>query len=365
MRYFLMGCVEDETLATLSSSRRQALQEELSTYEAALLEPVEMALTVRVRNGRVSVTDGSGTAPLERIREVVLIDARDLNEAIQMASRLPWARLGSVEVRPVASRGRCDMTPSSGEHPIGPEYPAVVSRAEWLAARKVLLTNEKALTRSRDAVNAARRRLPMVAIDKDYRFDGPDGAVRLIDLFEARRQLIVYHFMFDPGWDEGCPSCSFLTDNIGHLSHLHARNTSLVLISRAPLAKILPFKRRMGWTVPWYSSFGSDFNYDFHVTMDEAVAPVTHGESHGLSVFLRAGERVFHTYSTYARGTDLLAGTYNYLDMTPWGRQEDWEEPAGRSTGPFMSWLRHHDRYEAEAQRPAACCHTSAGGRQR
>jgi predicted dithiol-disulfide oxidoreductase (DUF899 family) len=244
------------------------------------------------------------------------------------------------------------MTTSSGEHPIGPEYPTVVSRAEWLAARKVLLTNEKALTRSRDAVNAARRRLPMVAIDRDYRFDGLDGVVRLIDLFEGRRQLIVYHFMFDPGWDEGCPSCSFLTDNIGHLSHLHARNTSLVLISRAPLAKILPFKRRMGWTVPWYSSFGSDFNYDF-------------GESHGLSVFLRAGDRVFHTYSTYARGTDLLAGTYNYLDMTPWGRQEDWEEPAGRSTGPFMSWLRHHDRYADEAQRPAACCHTSAEGRPR
>jgi predicted dithiol-disulfide oxidoreductase (DUF899 family) len=382
MRYFLMCCAEDETLATLSSSRRQVLQDELSTYEAALLEPAEMAMTVRVRNGRVSVTDGSVIPPPERIREVVLIDARDLNEAIQVASRLPWARLGSVEVRPVASRGRFDMTTSSREHPMGPEYPTVVSRAEWLAARKVLLTNEKALTRSRDAVNAARRRLPMVAIDKDYRFDGPDGAVRLIDLFARRRQLIVYHFMFDPNWDEGCPSCSFLTDNIGHLSHLHARNTSLVLISRAPLAKILPFKRRMGWTVPWYSSFGSDFNYDFHVTMDEAVAPVqynyrdqaelkrngeeyfTHGESHGLSVFLRAGDRVFHTYSTYARGTDLLAGTYNYLDLTPWGRQEDWEEPAGRSTGPFMSWLRHHDRYAEDAQRPAACCHTPAGGRQ-
>jgi predicted dithiol-disulfide oxidoreductase (DUF899 family) len=354
-----MGCAEDETLATLSASRRQALHEALSAYEAALLEPAEMAMTVRVRNGRVSVTDGSGTGALERIREVILIDARDLNEAIQVASRLPWARLGSVEVRPVASRGRFDMTTSSGEHPIGPEYPTVVSRAEWLAARKVLLTNEKALTRSRDAVNAARRRLPMVAIDKGYRFDGPDGVVRLIDLFEGRRQLIVYHFMFDPSWEEGCPSCSFLTDSIGHLSHLHARNTSLVLISRAPLAKILPFKRRMGWTVPWVSSFDSDFNYDFHVTTDEQ------GESHGLSVFLRAGDRVFHSYSTYARGTDLLAGTYNYLDMTPWGRQEDWEEPAGRSTGPFMSWLRHHDRYEEEAQRPGACGHTPARGRSR
>jgi predicted dithiol-disulfide oxidoreductase (DUF899 family) len=250
--------------------------------------------------------------------------------------------------------------------------PKIVSRDEWLTARKNLLAREKELTRHRDAVNAERRLLPMVRIGKDYVFDGPHGRVRLPDLFEGRRQLIVYHFMFDPGWDEGCPSCSFLIDNVGHLSHLHARNTTFALVSRAPLAKIIPFKARMGWTIPWYSSFGSDFNYDFHVTMDEAVTPIEYnfaskaellrkgetyfaeGESHGLSAFLRDGETVCHTYSAYARGTDLLVGTYVYLDMTALGRQEDWEQPPGRSDGPFMSWLNYHDRYGTE--KADACC---------
>jgi predicted dithiol-disulfide oxidoreductase (DUF899 family) len=263
---------------------------------------------------------------------------------------------------------------SSVEDPRGMDFPKIVSRDEWLRARKELLVKEKALTRYRDAVNAERRRLPMVRIEKNYIFDGPAGKARLLDLFGDRRQLIVYHFMFDPSWDEGCSSCSFLVDNIGHLSHLHARKTSLALVSRAPLGKIEPFKRRMGWTFPWYSSFGSDFNYDFHVTMDEAVAPVeynytnkaklvrkgetyfTRGESHGLSVFLRDDDSVFHTYSTYARGTDLLAGTYNYLDMTALGRQETWEEPPGRSDGPFMHWLRHHDRYESSPEVAASGC---------
>ena len=256
------------------------------------------------------------------------------------------------------------------------EYPRVVSRAEWLTARKEFLIKEKALTRRRDQLNAERRRLPMVKIEKDYVFEGPDGNVPLRHLFKGYRQLIVYHFMFDPSWHEGCPSCSFLVDNIGHLTHLYARDTSLVLVSRAPLAKIEAFKRRMGWAVPWYSSFGSDFNYDFHVTLDEAVAPVeynyrskgelvqkgeayfTQGEAHGLSVFLRDDDRMFHTYLTYARGNDLLAGTYNYLDLTPLGRQEDWEEPPGRSNSAFMAWLRHHDRYEESSTASASCCHS-------
>jgi predicted dithiol-disulfide oxidoreductase (DUF899 family) len=250
----------------------------------------------------------------------------------------------------------------------------IVSRDEWLIARKQFLAKEKELTRHRDALNAERRRLPMVKIDKGYVFEGPGGKVRLLDLFEGRRQLIVYHFMFDPSWDEGCPNCSFLVDNIGHLAHLHARSTSLALVSRAPLATIAPFKKRMGRTVPWYSSFGSDFNYDFHVTLDEAVAPVqynyrdkaelvqkgetyfTQGEAHGLSVFLRAGDRIFHTYSTYARGTDLLVGTYNYLDLTPLGRQEDWEEPPGRSDSSFLAWVRHHDKYGERLRDSDSCC---------
>ena len=252
------------------------------------------------------------------------------------------------------------------------EYPKAVSRTEWLAARKQLLAKEKQFTRHRDELNADRRRLPMVRIDKNYVFEGPGGKRRLLDLFEDRHQLIVYHFMFDPSWDEGCPSCSFVVDNIGHLAHLHARDTSLVLVSRAPLARIEPFKRRMGWTVPWYSSFGSDFNYDFHVTLDETVAPVeynylgkselvqkgetwfTQGESPGLSVFLRDGDSIFHAYSTYTRGLDLLLGTYNYLDLTPLGRQEDWEQPPGRSNSPFMAWVRYHDRYGDDPGRKQA-----------
>jgi predicted dithiol-disulfide oxidoreductase (DUF899 family) len=242
--------------------------------------------------------------------------------------------------------------------------PEVVSAEEWRAARLELLAKEKELTRQRDAVNSDRRRLPMVEVEKNYRFDGPAGPVALIDLFDGRRQLIVYHFMFDPEWDEGCPSCSFLADNIGDLSHLLARDTSLVLVSRAPEEKLLRYRERMGWTVPWFSSFGSDFNYDFHVTIDAAVTTVEYnfrdraqleldnvdwkgwsGEQPGTSVFYRDGDRVFHTYSSYARGGDLLIGTYNWLDLTVLGRQEDWEEPAGRADGPFMGWLRRHDQY--------------------
>jgi predicted dithiol-disulfide oxidoreductase (DUF899 family)/uncharacterized protein YndB with AHSA1/START domain len=260
--------------------------------------------------------------------------------------------------------------------------PKVATREEWLAARKALLRREKELTRQRDAVNADRRRLPMVRIEKGYEFQGPTGTLRLRDLFDGRRQLIVYHFMFDPDWEQGCPSCSLLVDNIGHLSHLHARDTALVLVSRAPLEKILPFKARMGWTVPWVSAFGSDFNYDFHVTMDESVAPVEYnyrskvellargedyfaeGESHGVSAFLREGDAVFHTYSAYARGAELLLGTYNWLDLTALGRQEDWEEPAGRSDGPFMHWVRHHDRYEGVPAGQGCCAHATDAPRE-
>jgi len=239
--------------------------------------------------------------------------------------------------------------------------PQVVSRDEWLAARRQLLAKEKEFTRQRDALNAERRRLPMTEIDKEYVFQGRDGKASLLDLFGDYGQLLIYHFMFDPDWEEGCKSCSFLADNIGHPAHLHARDTTLTLVSRAPLAKIEPFRQRMGWTVPWYSSSGSDFNYDFHVTLDQAVAPVEYnyrglaelgpewqgwsGEMHGISAFLRRGDRVFHTYSSYARSTDLFSSTYNWLDLTARGRQEDWELPPGRSDSPHMGWLRHHDRY--------------------
>ncbi|MGW0907787.1 DUF899 domain-containing protein [Streptomyces sp. NPDC002853] len=225
--------------------------------------------------------------------------------------------------------------------------PDIVTREEWLAARQELLAKEKAATRARDALNAERRRLPMVEIGKEYLFDGSDGKATLFDLFDGDSQLIVYHFMFAPEWDAGCRSCSAFLDQIGHLAHLRARSTNFIAVSRAPFTKILPFKARMGWTVPWYSSHGSDFNHDFDATVGEGEESF---EQPGLSCFLRDGDRVFHTYSTYARGTDWVASYSSLLDLTALGRQEEWEEPKGRATGlgaPAGSdRLRYHDEYE-------------------
>ena len=233
--------------------------------------------------------------------------------------------------------------------------PQIVSRDEWLVARKELLAEEKELTRRRDALNADRRRLPMVTIDMDYVFEGPDGKAGLLDLFEDRRQLIVGHFMFDPSWEDGCSSCSAGADEVsqGLLDHLHARDTTLAYVSRAPLEKLERWKARKGWTFPWYSSHGSDFNYDFHVTMDESVTPVEYNyrskaeheqagtgyyfqgeepiEQPGTSFFLRDGDSVFHTYSAFGRGAEMTGGSYYFLDLTALGRQEEWEEPKGRA----------------------------------
>jgi predicted dithiol-disulfide oxidoreductase (DUF899 family) len=229
--------------------------------------------------------------------------------------------------------------------------PEIASRDEWLTARKQLLLREKELTRLNDALNADRRRLPMVRVAKPYTFTGPAGEVGLLDMFEGRRQLIVQHFMFDPSWEDGCSSCTAAVDEIsaGALDHLHARETSFALVSRAPFAKLDAYRARKGWTVPWYSSHGGDFNYDFHVTADESVAPLLINyrpkaelsptmaaaeqpmELPGISCFLRDGGSVFHTNSTFARGTEFVAGAYTFLDLTALGRQEDWEEPKGRA----------------------------------
>lgn len=197
--------------------------------------------------------------------------------------------------------------------------PNIVSRDEWLVARAELLVKEKAATRARDRLNAARRQLPMVKMEKEYLFEGPNGQMTLADLFDGRRQLIIYHFMFDPSWVDGCPSCTYLTNNIPRLDSIQANDTSLVLVSRAPLAKLEDYKARKNWTLPWFSSFGSEFNYDFNVSGDQ-------GETPGLSVFIREGDDVLHSYSTTGRGVDILLGTYNYLDLTPLGRQEEWEK---------------------------------------
>ena len=234
----------------------------------------------------------------------------------------------------------------------------IVSREEWIAARKAHLAHEKEYTRARDRLSAERRALPWVKVDKTYAFDGPGGKQTLADLFAGRSQLVVQHFMFAPDWDEGCPSCTATADEVseGLLDHLNSRGTTLAFVSRAPQSKLERFQRRKGWSMPWYSSYGTTFNYDFHVTLDDAVAPIEYNyrtpvehevagsayylmgrqpiEEHGHSCFLRDGDTVFHTYSMYARGCETLGGSYYYLDLTALGRQEEWEEPKGRAVDP-------------------------------
>ena len=239
----------------------------------------------------------------------------------------------------------------------------VVSPEEWIAARKELLKKEKEVTRLNDQVSAARRQLPWVKVSKKYVFDAPGGPVALADLFAGRHQLVIQHFMFGPDWQEGCPSCSFMADHIdGALPHLAARDVTLAVVSRAPLAKIEAFKKRMGWRFPWVSSYGGDFNADFHVsfTKEELAGGMVNynytlqefpsAEAPALSVFYQdASGGVFHTYSTYGRGVEVLMGTYRILDLVPKGRDEDhlcFE----------MEWVRHHDRYGtnefADADKP-------------
>lgn len=237
--------------------------------------------------------------------------------------------------------------------------PRVASPEEWLTARQELLAREKELTRQRDAVAAARRSLPMVEVTTPYLFDSATGPVKLDDLFEGRPQLLVYHFMFEPGWDAGCKSCSFIIDNVGHQSHLHARDTTLAVVSRAPLATLLAYRQRMGWDhTAWYSSGETSFNTDFGVTIDAGHRRYNYrdrtsepgwvgwsGEMPGVSAFLRNDGRVYHTYSAYERGVEPLMGTYTWLDLTALGRQEGWEQPPGNGAGPGMSWLHRHDEY--------------------
>jgi predicted dithiol-disulfide oxidoreductase (DUF899 family) len=238
----------------------------------------------------------------------------------------------------------------------------VVSQSEWLKARKDLLAKEKEFTKTRDALSAARRNLPWTLIEKNYVFDGPNGKETLSDLFGGKSQLMIYHFMLGPGWVQGCPSCSFLADHFdGAAIHLAQRDVSLVVVSRAPLAEIEAYKKRMGWKFKWVSSFGNDFNRDFHVSFtpeEKACGKVEYNyeltefpseEAPGLSAFIKGeGGNVLHTYSSYARGLDMLVGTYNFLDMAPKGRDEDalpWT----------MAWVRRHDEYE-DKPKGGSCC---------
>jgi predicted dithiol-disulfide oxidoreductase (DUF899 family) len=228
------------------------------------------------------------------------------------------------------------------------DLPPVVSQDEWQAALDAIRAKEKEQTRARDALAAERRRLPRVHIDKEYVLEGPDGKASLLDLFEGRRQLLLYHFMFGPNQEVGCDGCSMFVDQVGHLAHIHARDTSFALASRAPIAKIEPYRKRMGWTIPWYSWFGGDFGVDFGTSPETPrVGAYQDGENFGLSVFIREGDEVFRTYFTTSRGVEALGSVWTFLDLTPLGRQEEWEDsPDGYPQGKPYEWWRRHDEYE-------------------
>jgi predicted dithiol-disulfide oxidoreductase (DUF899 family) len=237
----------------------------------------------------------------------------------------------------------------------------VVSHDEWLAARKAYLAEEKAFSRARDALSKKRRELPWEKIEKNYGFDGPHGRETLADLFGGKSQLIVYHFMLGPDWEAGCPSCSLLADHFdGAVAHLAQRDVTFLVVSRAPLPQIEKFKARMGWHFKWVSSFGTDFNYDYHVSAspeEKTTGKILYNyelttfpseERPGASVFFKNDQgEVFHTYSSYGRGLDILIGAYNLLDLAPKGRDE-----AGLPWP--MAWVRHHDRYDGAAVDPKA-----------
>ena len=239
------------------------------------------------------------------------------------------------------------------------QRPPVVTQAEWLDARKELLAREKEFSRSRDELSRRRRELPWMKVEQDYVFDGSNGKESLADLFQGHSQLIVYHFMLGPGWEEGCKSCSYLADHFdGANWHLPQRDVALAVISRAPLSEIDPYKQRMGWRFKWLSSHSNSFNFDYHVSFtkeEEAQGEVYYNyemgafvseELPGLSVFYRdENGDIFHTYSTYARGLDALIGTYNFLDLVPKGRDENSESA--------MDWVRRHDEYDRRSNKTA------------
>jgi predicted dithiol-disulfide oxidoreductase (DUF899 family) len=228
--------------------------------------------------------------------------------------------------------------------------PDVVSQEDWEAAQKELRAKEKAATKQGDQLAAERRRLPRLLVEKDYVFDGPSGKASLADLFEGRRQLVLYHFMFGPSQDEGCGGCAMFTDQVGNLAHLHARDTTFALVSRAPLAKLEAERKRMGWEIPWYSWGESDFGVDFGTSPAEPKdGAYQDGEGFALSVFLLDGGDVYRTYFTKSRGVEAIGTVWSFLDRTPFGRQETWEDsPDGYPQTKPYEWWQRHDAYEED-----------------
>jgi predicted dithiol-disulfide oxidoreductase (DUF899 family) len=365
MKFICMGFIAESSQQSLSEEDGQRMMEECFAYDDELrrgghflggeaLQSARNAVTLRMKNGSVDVTDGPYVETKEMLGGILLLEARDLNHAIALMSKHPGVKMGPFEIRPAdeqvndliaardlkfaqdADADRRMEAPTDGR-------PRIVSRTQWKQALDSFQAKEKKATRERDALSAERRRLPMVRVETDYTFDGPSGKVRFIDLFEGRRQLAVYHFMFAEsvgGWpDAGCPGCSCFVDNIGHPAHFQARDLSLALVSLAPLKNLEVYKQRMGWSLPWYSSAGTSFNEDFGVTTPQ-------GETHGLSMFLREGDDIYQTYFTGRRGVEVLLSNFTLLDMAPLGRQENWEvsPPGWPQSEPYV-WWRRHDEY--------------------
>ncbi len=368
MKFVCMGFIEESKYESLSEAEGQRMMEDCFAYDDELrrgghflggeaLQSARNAVTLRMKNGSVDVTDGPYAETKEMLGGILLLEARDLNHAIALMSRHPGVKVGPFEIRPsdaqvnelIAARNLKSGKVLEGEaasQTTSPSEgrPRVVSRSVWQQALEKLRAKEKEATRVRDALASERRRLPMVKIEEDYTFEGPSGKVRLVDLFDGRHQLAVYHFMFAEGvggWPTaGCPGCSLLVDNIGHPAHFNARDLSLVLVSRGPLANLEAYRTRMGWSLPWYSSAGTSFNEDFGVTTPQ-------GETHGLSMFLREGNDVYQTYFSGSRGVEVLLSNFTLLDMAPLGRQETWEvsPPGWPQSDPYV-WWRRHDEYE-------------------
>ncbi len=368
MKFICMGFIDESKLPFLAEEDGQRMMEECLAYDDELrrgghflggeaLQAAQNAVTLRLKNGSVEVTDGPYIESKEMLGGILLLEARDLNHAISLMTQHPGVKMGPFEIRPadeevnalIAARDAAMANASHDEcdHSVKPckGKPSVVTRKEWQSAIDRLRVKEKAATRAQDTLTAERRRLPMVKIEKEYTFEGPSGMVKLIDLFEGRQQLAVYHFMFAEnvcGWPTaGCVGCSTLVDNLGHSAHINARGLSIALVSLGPLANLEAYKKRMGWTLPWYSSAGTTFNEEFGVTTPE-------GESQGLSMFLRDGNDIYQTYFSGQRGCEAFMTSFALLDRAPLGRQETWEDsPEGWPQSDPYVWWRRHDEYES------------------